>query len=67
MSRKPEYYWWSYKPDISLLQDAERVATQRAMGKKVGSAWPTMNNLRSVETSTRFRLAEKLWDGDYHK
>lgn len=60
----PKYYWQSYRPRESLLQDAERVAALRALRISPGSAWPTMNNLRSVEVSTRFRLAELLKIGD---
>ncbi len=60
----PEYYWWSYYPKKSLLQDAENVATLQALGRGRGRAWPTMNNLRNVEPSTRFRLVEKLKDSD---
>lgn len=60
MFRDPGYYWDNYKPQQSLLQDAERAAAMRALGRQSGNAWPTMNNLRSVEPSTRFRLAEHL-------
>ena len=58
--RNPRYYWDIYHPHQSLLQDAERAAALHALGRSEGSAWPTMNNLRSVEPSTRFRLAERL-------
>lgn len=51
--------YWSRKRS-SLLQDAERAATMRAMGRLPGDAWPTLNNMRSVEPSTRYRLAEWL-------
>jgi ATP-dependent helicase YprA (DUF1998 family) len=57
--RAPQSYW-SWKVKSSLLQDAERAATLRAMGRLPGDAWPTLNNMRSVEASTRFRLAERL-------
>ena len=57
--RKPQNYW-SWQVRSSLLQDAERAATLLAMGRIPGEAWPTMNNMRSVEASTRFRLAERL-------
>jgi hypothetical protein len=60
INRNPSYYWHMYKPLESLLQDAERAASLRALGKSEGRAWPTLNNLRSVEPSTRFRLAERL-------
>jgi hypothetical protein len=57
--RAPRSYW-SRRISGSLLQDAERAATLRAMGRMPGEAWPTLNNMRSVEASTRFRLAERL-------
>ena len=56
--RAPRYYWTGAQ--YSLLQDAERAATLWAMGRMPGEAWPTLNNMRSVEASTRFRLAERL-------
>ena len=58
-TRAPSSYWTR---DVrrSLLQDAERAATLRAMGRMPGEAWPTLNNMRNVEPSTRFRLAEWL-------
>ena len=56
----PQHYWHTWQPTRSLLQDAERAATLRALGRMPGDAWPTLNNMRSVEASTRFRLAEKL-------
>ena len=58
IQRAPPSYW--AQPNRSLLQDAERAATMRAMGRRPGDAWPTMNNMRSVEPSTPFRLAERL-------
>ena len=58
--RAPESYWWPWRVGSSLLQDAERAATLRAMGRIPGEAWPTLNNMRSVEPSTQFRLAERL-------
>jgi len=58
--RSPRSYWSPWQPRFSLLQDAERAATLRAMGRMPGDAWPTLNNMRSVEPSTRFRLAERL-------
>ena len=57
--RAPQSYW-SRQVRSSLLQDAERAATLRAMGRLPGEAWPTLNNMRNVEPSTRFRLAERL-------
>ncbi|BEQ13129.1 helicase-related protein [Desulfoferula mesophila] len=57
--RAPSSYWgWNVKK--SLLQDAERAATMRAMGRMPGDAWPTLNNMRNVEASTRFILREFL-------
>ncbi len=50
----PEYYWKRNRH--SLLQDAERVAAMRALGKPVGNAWSTMNNMRTVEPSTGFSV-----------
>ena len=58
-SRSPNSYW-SRVVKRSLLQDAERAATLRAMGRMPGHAWPTLNNMRSIEPSTRFKLAERL-------
>jgi hypothetical protein len=57
--RAPRSYW-SRQVRSSLLQDAERAATLRAMGRLPGEAWPTLNNMRSVEASARYRLAEWL-------
>ena len=57
--RAPGSYW-ARQTRGSLLQDAERAATLRAMGRMPGEAWPTLNNMRSVEAATRFRLAERL-------
>jgi hypothetical protein len=68
--RKPGYYWNSHHPKETLLIDAERAAELRALGLHHGSAWPTMNNLRSVEPSTRFKLVGQRKDynkdGDVH-
>lgn len=58
-SRVPQSYW-SRQVSNSLLQDAERAAMLRAVGRPPGDAWPTLNSMRSVEASTRFRLAERL-------
>ena len=57
--RAPKSYW-AWQVSNSLLQDAERAATKKAMGRLPGEAWPTLNNMRSVEASTRFRLTERL-------
>ncbi len=58
--RGPSFYWQDWRPNQSLLQSAERVAMRRAIGRAPGAAWPTLNNMRSVEPSTHFRLAEAL-------
>ncbi|MDW9652911.1 DNA/RNA helicase [Sinorhizobium meliloti] len=58
--RAPSVYWNDWRPNQSLVQSAERVAMRRAIGRAPGAAWPTMNNMRSVEPSTHFRLAEAL-------
>jgi hypothetical protein len=58
--RAPSMYWNDWRPNQSLVQSAERVAMRRAIGRAPGAAWPTMNNMRSVEPSTHFRLAEAL-------
>jgi hypothetical protein len=58
--RAPKHYNNYYKPNESLLQSADRYARRRAAGRTTGSAWPTMNNMRSVEPGTRFRMAEVL-------
>ena len=58
--RAPQFYWNDWRPNLSLVQSAERAATRRANGREPGAAWPTMNNMRSVEASTHFRLAETL-------
>jgi hypothetical protein len=62
-ARHPEEYWHEFKPGKSLLQSAERAAARRALGYSPGEAWPTMNNMRSVEAGTPFRLAPKLGEG----
>jgi hypothetical protein len=59
-ARNASNYWHEFKPRDSLLQSAERAATEKALGRSPGEAWPTMNNMRSVETGTPFRLAERL-------
>ena len=57
--RQPQSYWVR-NVRRSLLQDAERVARKRAARRSVGAAWPTLNNMRSVEPTTPFRLVERL-------
>ena len=59
MNRNPRSYW-GRNVSKSLLQSAERAAAMRAMGRRQGDTWPTMNNMRNVEPSTPFRLAERL-------
>lgn len=60
-ARQPSSYWNDDRQKRrSLMQSAEEAATQRALGRAVGDAWPTMNNMRSVEPSVAFRLAERL-------
>jgi hypothetical protein len=63
-ARQPRVYWNDRQPRQSLLQSAERAAALRALGRGIGDAWPTMNNMRSVEPSVRFRLAERLKSQD---
>ena len=63
-ARQPSIYWNDHKSKVSLLQSAERAAVLRTLGRGIGEAWPTMNNMRSVEPSVRFRLAERLRSRD---
>ena len=58
-NRLPQSYW-PREAHTPLLQDAERAAMRRAMGRMPGKAWPTLNSMRSVEASTCFRLVERL-------
>jgi hypothetical protein len=58
--RHPVYYLNDYKPKESLMQSAERFVRRKAAGMLSGSAWPVMNNMRSVEPSTRVRMTEIL-------
>lgn len=62
-ARAPTTYMNTRQPNRSLLQPADRHAQRRAAGRAIGSAWPTMNNMRSVEPTTRFRMAEVLTAG----
>lgn len=64
VARAPDQYWNDRKPGRSLLQSAERAATQKALGRRPGDAWPTMNNMRSVEAGTPFRLVSLLRGGN---
>jgi helicase-like protein len=61
-ARAPVHYNNRYKPNQSLLISADLNAQRRATGRLPPAAWPTMNNMRSVEASTRFRMAEALRD-----
>jgi hypothetical protein len=51
----------------SLMQSAEDYARRASAGKSPGLAWPIMNSMRSVEPTTRFRLAEVLTNPAGHK
>jgi len=62
-ARRPKQYLNPYKPKESLLQYAETYARKVASGKHPEAAWSTMNTMRSVEPSTRFRMAEVLSSG----
>jgi superfamily II DNA/RNA helicase len=59
-TRNPKYYLNPFNQDKSLLQFAEDYAKKIAAGKLPGEAWPVMNTMRSLEPSTRFRMAEYL-------
>ncbi|GAB4511295.1 MAG: hypothetical protein Tsb0019_06670 [Roseibium sp.] len=59
-ARSPTVYWSDYKGGKSLLQSAERAAARRAAGRDAGSAWPTLNSMRTVEAGTPFRMAPVL-------
>lgn len=59
---RPEVYENRYKKMRVLLQRAEDYAKRVAAGRLPGLAWPLMNTMRSVEPSSRFRLAEVLRD-----
>lgn len=52
----PLYYWDAKRRRESLLQDAEKAAEETAAGHIRLPAWPTPNNMRSVEPSTKFFL-----------
>jgi hypothetical protein len=58
--RAPAYYWQDYQESKSLLQSAERVAWKKALGRRPGTAWSTLNSMRNVEAGTLFRMAPKL-------
>lgn len=61
-TRKPKVYWNDYKADESLLQSAEWVAADRAVGNTPMPAWKTLNSMRTVDTGTPFRMAPFLKD-----
>lgn len=61
-ARRPTYYWKDKPKDgTSLLQSAERAASLRELDQDPGEAWSAMNNMRSVETSTQFKLVERRY------
>lgn len=68
--RNPPAYWDSRKPEQSLLIDADQAATLRATNSLDVNAWPTMNNMRSVEPSVKFELIRRVYQdntgGDNH-
>lgn len=59
-TKLPEVYWSDFKGGKSLLQSAERAAARRVAGRDIGSAWPTLNSMRTVEAGTPFRMAPVL-------
>jgi len=61
-------YWNDHGPGRSLLVSAEVAAARAATeGAWQGAALPTLNSMREVEASVRFRLAERLADaGEAH-
>lgn len=59
VNRNPDYYWNDWNSDRSLMQSAERVAAKRAVRRSIGSAWPTLNSMRSVEAGTPFRMRDR--------
>lgn len=61
-ARAPVHYSSPFQPNRSLLISADLNAQRRATGRLPPAAWPTMNNMRSVEASTRFRMTEVLKD-----
>lgn len=62
-ARAPLSYNNAHQPSKSLLISADLNAQRRASGRLPTVAWPTMNNMRSVEATTRFRMAEVLTSG----
>jgi len=59
-ARSPVFYSNPKSFNKSLLISADLNARRRATGRLPPDAWPTMNNMRSVEASTPFRMAEVL-------
>lgn len=59
-ARSPTYYVNPMNINRSLLVSADLNARRRATGRLPPDAWPTMNNMRSVEATTPFRMAEVL-------
>ncbi|AOS96528.1 hypothetical protein AUP74_01063 [Microbulbifer aggregans] len=59
-ARSPEIYWSDFKGSKTLLQSAERAAARKAAGRDAGTAWPTLNSMRTVEAGTPFRMAPIL-------
>jgi superfamily II DNA or RNA helicase len=59
-ARHPTFYTNRRAPNKSLLISADLNVQRLATGRLPSGAWPTMNNMRSVEASTRFRMAEAL-------
>lgn len=57
--KKPVNYLQRSKVS-GLMQSADRHAQRKAAGLTVSDAWPTMNNMRSVEPSTRFKMKEEI-------
>jgi hypothetical protein len=59
-SRAPGGYMNRHQPNKSLLISADVHAQRRATGRLPAAAWPTMNNMRSIEAATRFRMTDVL-------
>jgi hypothetical protein len=58
--RAPTYYLSPRQLNKALLISADLNAQRRASGRLPAEAWPTMNNMRSIEATTLFRLADSL-------
>lgn len=59
-ARTPTTYLNPRQPNRSLLISADLNAQRRATGRLPAEAWPTMNNMRSIEATTRFRMTDGL-------